>query len=154
MYNKLTVGFEEAHGAIMAMIEAVKSHPDKYWQWACMAVVDNSGVPICVAKLDGGTYIPYEQAIRKARTSALWATDTSAYQEMISKRDWSEQTYGDYTVCPGGVAIVPPGYEGKIDAGPVCLGAIGVSGAGVYTVDEQLARVGLDHIRSVLWPSK
>lgn len=155
MYTQPIIGYEEARGAIDAMINEVKSKPEKYWQHACVVVVDNNGVPICVAKLDGGSYHPYEQALRKAYTAALWRMDTSDYHELISKRDWSEQTYGtDYTVCPGGVAIVPPEYEGSYAGRPVCLGAIGVGCAGDYGADDQLARVGLDYIKSVLWPPK
>ena len=155
MYTKTIIGYEEARGAVDAMINEVKSNPERYWQHACVAVVDNNGVPICIAKLDRGTYQSYEQSVRKARTAALWGMDTSVYHELISKRDWSEQTYGtDYTVCPGGVAIVPPEYEGSYAGRPVCLGAIGVGCAGDYGADDQLARVGLDYIKSVLWPPK
>ena len=155
MYNKQIIGYEEARGAVDAMIKEVKSNPDRYWQHCCMMVVDESGVPICVAKLDGGSYHPYQQAFRKAFTAAMWRMDTSDYHELISKRDWSEQTYGpEYAVCSGGVAIVPPEYEKDYKGRPACLGAIGISAAGEYRVDDQLARVGLNYIKSVLWPSK
>ncbi len=155
MYNKPIIGFEEARGAVDAIIREVRSNPERYWQHACVVVVDNYGVPICVAKLDGGSYQSYEQAVRKARTAALWGMDTSVYHGLISKRDWSEQTYGtDYTVCHGGVAIVPPEREGSIVGMPLCLGAIGVTCAGEYGADDQLARMGLEYIKSILWPSK
>jgi len=155
MYNSQIIGYEEARGAIDAMVKAVKDNPKRYWQHACMVVVDNNGVPVSVAKLDGSSYQPYEQALRKAYTAALWRMDTSDYHELIGKRDWSEQTYGtDYTVCPGGVAIVPPEYEAEFKGRPVCLGAIGISCAGEFGADDELARVGLDYIKKVLWPSK
>ncbi len=155
MYTKLIIGYEEARGAVDAMISEVKSKPERYWQYACVVVVDSNGVPICLAKMDGGSYLAYELSVRKARTAALWGMDTSAFHELISKRDWSEQTYGtEYTVCAGGVAIVPPEHAGSSTGAPECLGAIGVSCAGEHDTDDRLARVGLDYIKSVLWPSK
>lgn len=155
MYNSPMIGFEEAHGAIEAMVEEVKSNPDRYWQHGCMVVVDNTGVPVCVAKMDGGSYQTYEQALRKAYTAALWRMATNEFHDLISKRDWSEQTYGTkYTVCPGGVAIVPPEYEADYKGRPQCLGAIGVSCVGEFDADDQLAQVGLNYIKSILWPSK
>jgi uncharacterized protein GlcG (DUF336 family) len=154
LYSKPTIGYEEARGAVEAMINEASSKPEKYWQHVCVMVVDNNGVPISVAKLDKGSYQSYEQALRKARTSALWGQDTSSFQQLISKRDWSEQTYGpDYTVCPGGVAIVPREYEQRrpgVSGIPVCLGAIGVSCAGEYGVDEKLARIGFEFIKNAI----
>ena len=155
MYTKSVIGYEEARGAVDAMINEIKSNPEKYWQQACVAIVDNSGIPICLAKMDGGNYHSYEQSLRKARTAAMWAMDTSTYHQLIQGRDWSEQTYGtEYTVCRGVVAILPPGYEKSGDKVAACLGGIGISYAGEHKVDEDLARTGLDYIRSVLWPSK
>jgi len=155
MYNSLVIGYEEAHGAIETMIKEVKSKPDRYWQDCCIVICDNAGVPICVARLDGGNYHHYQQAFRKAFTATMWRMDTADFHELISKRDWSEQTYGpEYSVCPGGLAIVPPEYEEDYKGRPVCLGAIGISAAGEYGADDELARVGLNYIKSVLWPSK
>jgi len=155
MYNKANVGYEEARGAVDAMVEEVKKRPDRYWQHCCVMVMDESSVPVCVAKLDGSSPHPYYQAYRKAFTSAHWRMHTSEYQSMISKREWSEQTYGpEYSVCPGGMAIFPPEYDDDPKGRPICLGAIGVSAAGEFGADEELARVGLDYIKKVLWPSK
>ena len=90
MYNSPLIGYDEARGAIDAMVNEVKANPERYWQHACMVVVDNNGVPVSVAKLDGSSYQPYEQALRKAYTAALWRMDTSDYHELISKRDWAK----------------------------------------------------------------
>ncbi|MFC1893723.1 heme-binding protein [Chloroflexota bacterium] len=155
MYNKPIIGFDEAKGAIEAMVKEVRSNTERYWQHACMVIADNNGVPVCIAKLDKSSYQSYEQALRRARTSGLWGIDTSTFHGLVNKRDWSEQTYGpDYTVCHGGVAIVPPEYEGSKAGMPVCLGGIGVSGAGEFSIDDELARIGLEYIKSILWPSK
>ena len=151
MYERKALGLEEARGAVDAMIQEVKN--GDYYQYGSFAVVDYNGLLIYFARMDRGGKQGADMAIRKAYTAALWGRHVSQFLELIREREWSESSYGsDYTVVPGGVAIIEPGHEGFPI--PFCLGAIGVANAGPWAKDEAVAMVGLEYIQSILWPSK
>ena len=94
-------------------------------------------------------------AFRKAHSAAIWGKDTLTLWEYFKGRvEWPLTAYGtDFTVVPGGVAIVEPGEERKRRPKYV-YGAIGVSDVGVWQADDELAVAGLKYIQSLLWPSK
>jgi len=83
MYAKMSVGLEEALGAIHAMLDEVKSQPEKYWQEACFAIVDERGKLVAFAKMDGPDQICQDVAIRKAWTAAIWRRDIQEVNEFI-----------------------------------------------------------------------
>lgn len=154
MYEVKILGLDEGLGAIQAMLQEVKSKRDEYWQYAAFAVTDERGGLVCFAKMDTPNMVPLMLAMRKAYTSAIWARNTSELYETMKERPWSFQgNYGhDFTLVPGGVAILEPGQEKYRFR--ISIGAIGVSGAGPAAKDETVALVGLNYIKSILWGSK
>lgn len=153
MYKKAVLGFEEAKGAVEAMIEECKK-PD-HWPYGCFAVVDYNGVLLYFARMDGAGKQGVSMAIRKAYTSAIWGRSTTAFGKMIDAKKFRRDpsNYGpDYTTIPGGVAIIEPAGKEKRFATPFCIGAIGVATAGPGEVDEAVAMIGLRYIENILWP--
>ena len=161
MYQKGSIGLDEAHGAIAAMLEEVRSHPEKYWQHGGFAVVDERGKLVAFAKMDSAHQIPGDAAIRKAWTAAICCQDNQNADAMLKKGGATlEEFCPGATSIPGGVAIFDLSEEGK-DLGPghapppfkrTCIGAIGVGGVGLPQEDLAVAMVGLRYIQQRLWP--
>jgi uncharacterized protein GlcG (DUF336 family) len=161
MYQKGSIGLEEAQGAIQAMLEEVKGHPEKYWQHGAMAVVDERGKLVAFAKMDSPHQLPGDVAIRKAWTAAICAQDNHQADAMLKKGGaLLEEFCSGGTSIPGGVTIFAPSEElSPTDPGTAippfkttCIGAIGVGGVGLPTEDLAVARVGLEYIRKKIWP--
>jgi len=162
MYAKMSVGLEEALGAIHAMLDEVKSQPEKYWQEACFAIVDERGKLVAFAKMDGPDQICQDVAIRKAWTAAIWRRDIQEVNEFIKTREWGLDDFlPGATAIVGGVAITDRAEDsittastnpkGKLGSKPSCIGGIGVSRAGPWYIDQEVARVGLKYIQDKLW---
>ncbi len=153
MYTKKIVGYEEAKGAVEAMIQECKK--PNHWPYGCFAVVDDNGDLLYFARMDGAVKQGVSMAIRKAYTAAIWGRSTTAFNNMLDgaayRRDPSN--YGsDYTSVPGGVAIIEPAGKDKRFATPFCIGAVGVATTGPGEVDEAVAMIGLKYIENLLWP--
>ncbi|MBP1627292.1 MAG: heme-degrading [Holophagaceae bacterium] len=163
MFMKVSIGLEEAMGAIQAMLDEVRSNPDRYWQHGGLAVVDDRGKLIAFAKMDSSHQIPGDVAIRKAWTAAICCQDNDRADAMLKKGGaLLEEFCAGGTSIPGGVAIFDLGQEGG-DLGPghaqppfrrTCMGAIGVGGVGLPPEDYAVAMVGLRHIQQRLWPGQ
>ena len=105
-------------------------------QWAVtIAIVDDGGHLLSLARLDGAAPLSAQIAPAKARTSALGRKESKAYEDMING---------------GRIAFVTaPGVEGLLEGGvPImvdgqCVGAVGVSGV-KSSEDAQIARAGID----------
>jgi cob(I)alamin adenosyltransferase len=112
-----------------------------------IAVADDRGDIISFVRMDGARPRFGEMAIKKAYTSAYNGRDTRKALEMRQKWDWGayEPVGNDFTVIPGGLAIVKPGEA-------VVYGGIGTSGRAADE-DEALALVGLKALQDFLWPS-
>ena len=174
MYVKRCVGLEEALGAIQAMLAEVRNHPNKYWQHACLAIVDGGGKLVAFAKMDGPSETSGDIAIRKARTAALWRRNISEMNAWLADRDWGMENYiPGSTAVQGGVVIADPSDTGsqmkeqdlakphdkspeEVEElfGKSPIGAIGVSAAGPWQLDLEVANVGLKYIQNKLWPQK
>lgn len=164
MYAKMSVGLEEAQGAIQAMLAELRSHPEKYWQHACLAVVDERGKLVAFAKMDGGPMLAQDIAIKKAWTALMGGRDIHEINEFLATRDWGLQDFiPGGTAVTGGVAIVDPNegtitaetaYAGKPHFKQSCIGGIGAAAAGPYQLDLAVANVGLKYIQDKLWPKK
>lgn len=144
MYERQVLGLEEVFKAVHAMIEAVpkESRP------ISIAVMDDRGDLICLARMDGAHGFTNELAMRKAYTSARRRIDTSQLGKHLRESGWSIEDIGsDYTTIPGGIAIVKPG-EGTV------YGSIGVSGRIPASEDEEIALIGLKSLQEALWPSE
>jgi len=164
MYQKGSVGLEEAQGAIQAMLDELRSHPEKYWQHACLAIVDERGKLVAFAKMDGPASMPQDIAINKARTAALWCKDIAEVNAYLATREWGMQDFlPGGTAIVGGVAICDPS-EGEITTETekkgtpffktTCIGGIGVSAAGPWMYDLDVANVGRKYIQDKVWPKK
>ena len=168
MYQKSSVGLEEAQGAIQAMLTEIRSHPEKYWQYACLAIVDERGKLVAFAKMDGPAQHIQDIAVRKAWTAAICRRDTAEMAEFIKIRGYGINEFlpGGTTV-KAGVAIVDPNEEavpvedfgesewrGKGLGRASCIGGIGVSRAGPWQLDLEVAKAGLKYIQDKLWPKK
>ena len=153
MYKRGILGYEEAKGAVEAMIEEVKK--GDYWPYGCFAVVDYNGVLLYFARMDGSGKQGVSMAIRKAYTAAIWGRSTTAFGKMIDARKFRKDAsnYGpDYTTIPGGVAIIEPAGKESRFATPFCIGAIGVATTGPGELDEAIAKLGCQYIENILWP--
>jgi uncharacterized protein GlcG (DUF336 family) len=163
MHYKASVGLDEAQGAVEAMLSEVRSHPEKYWQHGCFAVVDEHGKLVAFARMDSTHQLGPDVAIRKAWTAAMGAQDNHALGEMLKnfKVALPEFLEGATSIA-GGVAIVDPReIPGQAAAGTghaatpfktSCIGAIGVGAVGSPDRDLEIAEVGLKYIQHKLWP--
>ncbi|MEV6749641.1 heme-binding protein [Streptomyces sp. NPDC051080] len=100
-----------------------------------IAVVDPSGHLVAFRRMDGALIGPIDVSIKKARTAALFGTDSAALGEGARPGGaiyTLEHTNGGLVSFGGGVLLR--------DAGRT-LGAVGVAGATVEA-DEELARLG------------
>ncbi len=104
------------------------------------AVVDPSGLPVALHRMDGATPISVELALKKARTSALFRRPTHQVFELVQP---GGRLFGLFyeELCPFG-----GGFPLEISGQTV--GALGVSGGTVA----QDVEVGLEAIS--LWLSK
>jgi glc operon protein GlcG len=100
---------------------------------AVIAVVDDGGNLMALARMDGTFAAGANISIGKARTAALFQKPTRAFEEVIKDGRTAMVALNDFTPLQGGVPIV---VDGKI------VGAVGVSGAASAQQDEQLAIAG------------
>lgn len=163
MYQKGSVGLDEAQGAIEAMLAEVRSHPEKYWQHGSFAVVDEHGKLVAFARMDSPHQLGPDVAIRKAWTAAMGAQDNHALGEMLKNFNVLLPEFLEgATSIPGGVAIVDP--QDRLGEAPAesshaatpfkisCIGGIGVGAVGSPQRDLEVALVGLAYIQAKLWP--
>src|SRR5215469_13273731 len=103
-------------------------------KWAVsIAVVDDGGFLLGLARMDGAPGITAEVATGKARTSALTKRPSKFFEDRLKERP-------AFTGFPAGILIqggLPLVYENE------CVGAIGVSGVQSHE-DEQVAQAGVN----------
>jgi glc operon protein GlcG len=100
---------------------------------AVIAVVDDGGNLMAVARLDGTFAAGANISIGKARTAALFKKPTKVFEDIIKNGRTSMVALNDFTPLQGGVPII---VDGQI------VGAVGVSGAATAAQDEELAIAG------------
>jgi glc operon protein GlcG len=98
-----------------------------------IAVVDDGGNLMALARLDGTFAAGANISIGKARTSALFKKPTKFFEDIIKNGRTSMVTLNDFTPLQGGVPIMVGGQ---------LVGAVGVSGAATAAQDEELAIAG------------
>ena len=98
----------------------------------CIAILDDGGHLLHLARMDGATPANARIALAKGRTAAETRRSTANWQERVAKRI---ELLGMPEVTPvqGGVPIVIDG---------TCVGAVGVSGVQSHE-DEQIAAAGI-----------
>jgi uncharacterized protein GlcG (DUF336 family) len=101
-------------------------------KWAVsIAIVDDGGFLLGLARMDGASAITAEVSIGKARTSAMTKRPSKFFEDRIKERP-------AFAGFPAGILIqggVPVIHDSE------CVGAIGVSGVQSHE-DEQIAQVG------------
>lgn len=118
-----------------AEAEAVKNK----WTVA-IAIVDEGGHLIHLAKIDNTQYGSIDVAIQKAQTSAAFKRPTKVFEDAIAGGRNAIIGLKGALPLEGGVPIM---HDGKV------IGAIGVSGV-KSTEDGQVAKAGADALAGIL----
>ena len=98
----------------------------------CIAILDDGGHLLHLARMDGATPANSRIAIEKGRTAAETRRSTANWQERVAKRTELLRMPG-VTPVQGGVPIVVDG---------TCVGGVGVSGVQSHE-DEQVCNAGI-----------
>ena len=99
----------------------------------CIAILDDGGHLLHLARMDGATPANARIALEKGRTAAETRRSTANWQERVAKRI-ELLRMPEVTPVQGGVPIVIDG---------TCVGAVGVSGVQSHE-DEQIAAAGIN----------
>jgi len=113
-----------------AEVEARKNN----WN-VCIAILDDGGHLLHLARMDGASPANARIAIEKGRTAAETRRSTALWQERIAKRP-ELLNMPQVTPVQGGLPIMSDG---------VCVGAVGISGVQSHE-DEQIAAAGIKAI--------
>lgn len=132
MQTKPVLGLAEAN----RIIEAARAEAERNGWAVAIAVVDDGGHPLALARLDGtapiGSYIAQE----KARTAALGRRESKAYEDMINGGRTAFLSAPLVATLEGGVPVI---VDGQV------AGAVGVSGVKADQ-DAQVAKAGANSI--------
>jgi uncharacterized protein GlcG (DUF336 family) len=142
MIKTASLDLEEARKIIDTVVEAARSTKPLDRPMS-VAVVDNAGVLLSFARMDGASPNTARMAINKAFTAIYWRRDTAEMQTWIKDgRDIS--WFGD----PFRNAPIPGGVLIKSSDGYI-VGAIGTSGRAAMGPmgDEELAQIGAKAFR-------
>jgi glc operon protein GlcG len=116
---------------VKTMLAACEAEAAKN-KWAVsIAIVDDGGYLLGLARMDGASAITAEVSLGKARTSAMTKRPSKFFEDRIKERP-------AFAGFPAGILIqggVPVMHDGE------CVGAIGVSGVQSQE-DEQVAQAG------------
>ena len=98
----------------------------------CIAILDDGGHLLHLARMDGASPANARIAVEKGRTAAETRRSTMTGQERIAKRP-ELLNMPQVTPVQGGLPIIAEG---------VCVGAVGISGVQSHE-DEQIAAAGV-----------
>ena len=98
----------------------------------CIAILDDGGHLLHLARMDGASPANARIAVEKGRTAAETRRSTTAWQERIAKRP-ELLNMPQVTPVQGGLPIMVDG---------VCVGGVGISGVQSHE-DEQIAAAGV-----------
>src|SRR4029079_497555 len=98
-----------------------------------IAVVDDGGNLVALARIDGTFAAGANISIGKARTAALFKKPTKFFEDVVKNGRVSMVALNDFTPLQGGVPVT---------IGSTIVGAVGVSGAATAAQDEELAIAG------------
>jgi ferredoxin--NADP+ reductase len=129
-----------SYTAAIEMIHEAEAYARRMGHRISVAVVDGTGTPVALSRMDGATPWSSELALNKAYTATLYGlpTDTSR----PAHRSLRVQSRGKIMAGAGGLAIL--GASGAIGAfGAQNIGAIGVAGASTNEADALCCRAGL-----------
>lgn len=112
------------------VVAAVLAEAGRLETTGAVAVVDDGGNPMALARIDGTFAAGPRISVGKARTAALFRRPTRAFEEIVGKGRTAMVALEDFTPLQGGVPLV---------VGGEIVGAVGVSGAASAQQDEELA---------------
>ena len=135
--SRKTLTLEAARVALAASeTEALKNG----WR-VVIAVVDDGGHPVAMARLDGAQWSSISTAVEKARAATAWKRPTRLLEESVNNGRTAFLSISQgMAVLQGGVPIE---HDGAI------LGAVGVSGVKASD-DEIIALAGVNAIKTAL----
>ena len=120
-------------------ISAASEAEAKKNNWnVCIAILDDGGHLLHLARMDGATPANSRIAIEKGRTAAESRRSTAMWEERIKAGRHAMLGMPGITPVQGGLPIVVDG---------VCVGAVGVSGVQSHE-DEQIAKAGIDTLKT------
>mmetsp|Transcript_8325 Transcript_8325/g.25002 ORF Transcript_8325/g.25002 Transcript_8325/m.25002 type:complete len:164 (+) Transcript_8325:255-746(+) len=129
------------HYATKQIVEAAEAAARKNDWPVTVAVCDEGGVPLALARLDGAMAASAELATQKARTAALFKKPTDGLESAANGQRGALVSSG-FTVLGGGVPIMVDGF---------CVGAVGVSGV-LPDQDAEVAAAGVAVVCPTLTP--
>jgi glc operon protein GlcG len=106
-----------------------------------IAVVDDGGHAIVVARLDGAQWSSIETAVEKARAAVAWKRPTRLLEESINNGRTA------FLSIAQGMAVLQGGVPIEIDG--AIVGAVGVSGVKAAD-DEVIALAGVNALKAAL----
>jgi glc operon protein GlcG len=106
-----------------------------------IAVVDDGGHAIVVARLDGAHWSSIETAVEKARAAVAWKRPTRLLEESINNGRTA------FLSIAQGMAVLQGGVPIEIDG--AIIGAVGVSGVKAAD-DEVIALAGVNALQAAL----
>jgi uncharacterized protein GlcG (DUF336 family) len=119
-------------------ISAASEAEAKKNNWnVCIAILDDGGHLLHLARMDGATPANSRIAIEKGRTAAESRRSTAMWEERIKAGRNAMLRMPGITPVQGGLPIVVDG---------VCIGGVGVSGVQSHE-DEQIAKAGIDTLK-------
>ena len=98
----------------------------------CIAILDDGGHLLHLARMDGASPANARIAVEKGRTAAETRRSTANWQERVAKRPELLRMPG-VTPVQGGLPIIVEG---------ICVGGVGISGVQSHE-DEQIAAAGI-----------
>jgi glc operon protein GlcG len=128
MRTRLSLASEEVH----RIVAACKSEVATLKCAATIAIVDESGNPLYLERMDGPGPLSCDVAMGKARTAA-WTRQASRTAEERLPGRLGYLAIEGFLALQGGVPVM---HQGQ------CVGAIGISGGPSPQADEQIALAG------------
>jgi len=111
-------------------------------QWrVVIAVVDDGGHPVALARLDGAQISSVDTAVNKARAAVAWKRPTRLLEESVNNGRTA------FLSIAQGMAILQGGVPIEIDG--AIVGAVGVSGVKASD-DELVALAGVNALKGAL----
>jgi glc operon protein GlcG len=135
--TKKTLTLEAARVALSAAEAEAQRN-----QWrVVIAVVDDGGHPIAVARLDGAQWSSIETAVEKARAAVAWKRPSRLLEESVNNGRTA------FLSIAQGMAILQGGVPIEIEG--AIVGAVGVSGVKASD-DEVIALAGVNALKAAL----
>lgn len=124
--------------------EAAEAKAKSLGAGSAIAVVDQGGNLLYLARLDGTFAAGSMVSIGKARTAALFKKPTKFFEDIVNQGRTTMVALNDFTPLQGGVPIV---VDGEV------VGGVGVSGAMSAPQDEEIAMAGASALGSSMMPT-